>query len=133
VTSLQGFRILIAEDEGLVALQLEDIVRGLGCEVVGPVSRLDELTAAIEAKNFDGALLDVNLRGEHVFEILPRLEQLDIPFIITSGYDAKSLFPLQYRDVPRLAKPFDEAGLRQICLQIFVNPNPGAPPLRASR
>jgi len=122
MTSLAGKRILVAEDEGLVALLIEEVLNDLKCQVVGPVSRLAELEARVEAGQFDGALLDVNLRGEHIFGVLPKLQRLGVPLIITSGYDAKTLFPPEFRDLPRIAKPFDEAALRQLCLKLFAKP-----------
>ncbi|MDX2203779.1 MAG: response regulator [Hyphomicrobiaceae bacterium] len=123
MSQLTGYRVLIAEDEALVALQLEEVVRDMGCEVVGPVSRLADLIARIEARDFDGALLDINLRGELVFDSLPRFRALGTPFIVTSGYDAKTLFPPDFRDAPRITKPFDEAALRRMCLEVFAKPS----------
>lgn len=112
-------RILIAEDEGLIAMQLEEVLTDLGFEVVGPVSTVKDVAHAIDDASFDGALLDVNLRGEPVLTMLPRIQALGKPFIITSGYDAGSLFPLEFRDMPRVAKPFDEHELRRLCVQTF--------------
>ena len=111
---------MVAEDEGLVALLVEEVLLSLGCRIVGPASRLEDLKQLVEAREYDGALLDINLRGQHVFEVLPRLQEFGVPFIVTSGYDAKSLFPPRFHDVPRIAKPFDEASLRRICLEIFA-------------
>ena len=115
-------RILVAEDEGLIALDLEATLLGFGCDVVGPLSELDEIVAAIRGEPLDGALLDVNLRGRQIFDILPRLQALGVPLIITSGYDDLTLFPAPYRAMPRIAKPFAEAELRRICEKVFANP-----------
>ena len=67
----------------------------------------------------DGALLDVNLRGQQVFGILPRLQALELPFNITSGYDDVTLFPALFRALPRVAKPVSEAELRRVCEDVF--------------
>ena len=120
MTELAGRRVLIAEDESLIALQLETILAELSCDVVGPASRVAEVHRAIDQERLDGALLDVNLRGESVLTALPRLKELGVPFIITSGYDTKSLFPEELRDVPRVAKPFDEDELRRLCVKMFA-------------
>lgn len=112
-------RILVAEDEALIAMQLEDLLIELGYELVGPVSTVKGVAACIDQHSFDGALLDVNLRGEPVLCVLPRLLSLGIPFIITSGYDAGSLFPPHLRAMPRVAKPFDEDMLRKLCTATF--------------
>src|SRR5262245_36651227 len=85
--ALQGRRILIAEDESLIALQMEGVLGDLGCEVVGPVSRVEDVHGHIETSSLDGALLDVNLRGQQIFGVLPKIIEHRIPLIITSGYD----------------------------------------------
>jgi DNA-binding NtrC family response regulator len=113
--TLSNRRILIAEDEGLIALDLESILLGFGCEVIGPLSELDEIVAAIRSETLDGALLDVNLRGRQVFEILPEFLSRGIPVVLTSGYDDSTLFPHAYRALPRISKPFDHRMLRRVC------------------
>jgi DNA-binding NtrC family response regulator len=119
---LAGQRILLAEDEGLIALELERILEEFGCEVVGPLASVDEVLENAQRGRFDGALLDVNLRGRQIFEILPALQKLGLPLIITSGYDDVTLFPALFRAMPRIAKPFDERELRRICEKVFANP-----------
>ena len=112
---LANRRILVAEDEGLIALDLEAMLQGFGCEVIGPLSELPAILSAVRNQPLDGALLDVNLRGRQVFEILPEFISRKIPVVLTSGYDDASLFPQAFRGLPRIAKPFDLATLRQIC------------------
>jgi DNA-binding NtrC family response regulator len=119
---LAGKRILVAEDEGLIALELEQILEDFGCEVVGPLASVDEVLENAERGGFDGALLDVNLRGRQIFEILPALQKLGLRLIITSGYDDVTLFPAPFRAMPRVAKPFDERELRRICEKVFAKP-----------
>jgi len=117
---LAGLRILVAEDEGLIALELERILGDFGCEVVGPLAGVDEVLQNAAAGRFDGALLDVNLRGRQIFEILPQLQKLGLKLIISSGYSDASLFPAAYRALPRIAKPFDERQLRRVCEDVFA-------------
>ena len=112
---LANRRILVAEDEGLIALDLESILQGFGCEVIGPMSELDDILTAIRSQPMDGALLDVNLRGRQVFEILPEFISRNIPVVLTSGYDDATFFPGIFRELPRIAKPFDPATLRRVC------------------
>ena len=109
-------RILLAEDEGLIALDVEAMLQGFGCEVVGPLSHLEDILLAIQAEPLDGALLDVNLRGRQVFDILPEFINRNIPVVLTSGYDDASLFPLVFRELPRISKPFDQGTLHRACL-----------------
>ena len=94
---------------------------GLGCEVIGPLSELDEILEAIRTQPIDGALLDVNLRGRQVFEILPEFISRKIPVVLTSGYDDATLFPHVFRALPRLSKPFDHAMLCRVCATAMGN------------
>lgn len=119
---LAGRRILLAEDEGLIAIELERMLENFGCDLVGPLSSVDQVLEAAQRGSFDGAILDVNLRGRQIFEIMPRLQELGMPIIIASGYDDVTLFPPPFRAIPRLAKPFDEGELRRICERVFGNP-----------
>jgi DNA-binding response OmpR family regulator len=118
-TQLEGLRILIAEDEALIALELEALLQEFGCEAIGPVSRVAEVLREAERGNLDGALLDVNLRGEQIFAILPQLIALGLKIVITSGDDDATHFPPDFRSLPLLAKPFDERALRAICEATF--------------
>ncbi len=112
---LANRRILLAEDEGLIALDVEAMLQEFGCQVVGPLSDLEDILLAIQAQHLDGALLDVNLRGRQVFDILPEFISRNIPVVLTSGYDDASLFPHAFRELPRISKPFDQTTLHRVC------------------
>ena len=114
--SLAKRRILLAEDEGLIALDVEAMLQGFGCEVVGPLSKLEDILLAVQVQPLDGALLDVNLRGRQVFDILPEFISRNIPVVLTSGYDDASLFPPAFRELPRISKPFDQSTLHRVCV-----------------
>jgi DNA-binding LytR/AlgR family response regulator len=119
---LAGRRILVAEDEGIIALELERMLVDLGCDVVGPVASVEGVLENAERGGFDGAVLVINLRGRKIFEIMPKLQKLlGLRLIITSGYDM-TLFPPPFRALPRIPKPFDERELRRICERVFANP-----------
>jgi response regulator RpfG family c-di-GMP phosphodiesterase len=118
--SVADLRILVAEDESLIALDLEMMLSTIGCEVVGPVGSVDEIVRAAEEREIDGALLDVNLRGRQVFEVISQLTSRGIPVVLTSGYDDSSLFPPAFRHLPRISKPFNETALRRVCATIFL-------------
>src|ERR1700749_324114 len=105
---LAGCRIILAEDEALIALELERMLVDFGCDVVGPVASVEGVLENVERGGFDGAGLDVNLRGRRTFQILPKLQKLGLRLIITSGSDDVTLFPPPFRTVPRIPKPFDE-------------------------
>lgn len=114
--SLSHLRILVVEDEGLIALNLELMLQRFGCEVVGLISEVGNIIDAVKKHRPDGVLLDVNLRGCKVFDVLPELISLGVPCALASGYDDPALFPAAFSNLPRITKPFDESALRRVCL-----------------
>lgn len=118
-TPLQGLRILVAEDESLIALDLVQALEAAGCEVIGPVNRVLDVPRLAKTEHPDGALLDVNLRGRQIFEVLPELNALGVRVVLTSGYDDATLFPREYRDLPRVTKPVDQRLLERVCAANF--------------
>ena len=117
---IRGRRILIAEDEAMIALDLESVLQDLGCEVIGPVANVEDIVPQCEAHHLDGALLDINLRGKQVFAVLPQLIEQGLPVIITSGYDDVTLIPQDFRGLPRISKPFNQTALRELCVTVFA-------------
>jgi DNA-binding NtrC family response regulator len=117
---IRGRRILIAEDEAMIALDLESVLQDLGCEIIGPVANVEDIVQHCEAHHPDGALLDINLRGKQVFAVLPQLIQQGLPVIITSGYDDVTLIPQDFRALPRISKPFNQTALRELCVTVFA-------------
>jgi CheY-like chemotaxis protein len=104
----------------MIALDLESVLQDLGCEIIGPVADVADLLQQFEAHHPDGALLDINLRGKQVFAVLPRLIQQGVPVIITSGYDDVTLIPQDFRELPRISKPFNQTALRELCVTVFA-------------
>lgn len=103
---LKGAKVLVLEDETLVSMMVEDMLMDLGCEIIGPFSRLDQaLNAVKEGVEFDMALLDVNLGGERSFPLAEVLAEKQIPFVFTTGYDESGM-PDAWRGRPSLRKPF---------------------------
>lgn len=100
-----GRRILVIEDEAMVAMGLEMILAEAGCNIVGPVGALCEAERVAREGNFDFALLDVNLRGEYTYEIADILGSRGIPFAFLTGYGPDSL-PERFRSRQVLTKPF---------------------------
>jgi len=118
---LKGQRILVAEDEAIIALGLEDALASFGCEVLGPVARPGDVKTMIDREQrIDGALLDINLRGEQIFSVLPYVLERGIPVIITSGYGDLTLYPEEFRNLPRVTKPFDFVRLERLCVAVFA-------------
>ncbi len=105
MADLHGTRILVAEDEYLLADDLRGALVDAGAEVLGPVPSVEQAAGLLGAESvIDFALLDVNLRGEMVFEIADALKERGIPFAFVTGYD-RSAIPERYADVRIFDKP----------------------------
>ncbi|HEY3799527.1 MAG TPA: response regulator [Caulobacteraceae bacterium] len=104
---LTGLRILVVEDEALVAMMIEDQLTDLGCVVLGPAGNVAQGLAVLDAAAppLDGAVLDVNLAGEKVYPIADELTRRHIPYIFATGYDLAGIAPA-FAATPTLAKPF---------------------------
>ena len=104
---LQGVRVLLVEDEALVAMLMEDMLEDQGGAVVATASRLDEALAHAQdlMLEFDVAVLDLNLAGENTFPVAAILEKRGVPFVFATGYGAGGL-PPEWRARPTLQKPF---------------------------
>ena len=102
---LTGRRILVVEDDILIAMLIEEILQDLGCVVVGPVATLDEALRLAGDAALDAAVLDVTIRGGQIYPAAEHLLARGIPFILASGYGDWAL-PEAFRDMPRLTKPF---------------------------
>jgi CheY-like chemotaxis protein len=113
-SALEGCRVLIAEDNLFAAMELESALIDLGCEPVGPVAQVDQALRLAQQERLDGALLDVDLRGELVFAVAEELERRRIPVIFASGYDTDDIFPPRFVRHPRLRKPFGESEIRRV-------------------
>jgi len=102
-------RILIVEDEPLIAMMIEDMVSACGHTAVGIASTLGEALAAINAGGFDGAILDIRLGETVSIDAADLLRARALPFVFTTG--GPEAITSAYRDVPMLAKPFTIAQL----------------------
>ena len=102
---LAGRRILVVEDDMLIAVFIEEVLHELGCIVVGPVSRLDRALQLASDEVFDAAILDVTIRGGQVFPVAESLQARGIPFVFASGYGDWAL-PVSLQGQTRLTKPF---------------------------
>jgi PAS domain S-box-containing protein len=113
--SISGNRVLVVEDEALVAMVVTESLTMLGCSVVGPFSRCSEAIASIEADEVDAAILDVNLDGEMVYPLADLLTERGVPFIFVTGYGAESI-DRRFTHIPVIQKPVE----RHILQRIFV-------------
>ncbi|MDB5459117.1 MAG: hypothetical protein JWO72_858 [Caulobacteraceae bacterium] len=110
---LSGLRILVVEDEAIVAWDLVDSLESQGCEVVGPAYDLAEAEQLSRDQALNGAVLDVNLGGDKVFPVADTLAERDIPFCFVTGYGAAALRPNDLGR-PLLQKPVDAASIVRI-------------------
>lgn len=103
--SLRGKRILIVEDEPLVAMDMQSMLNAAGCVVVGPAGTLEEARRLLESESCDAALVDVNLKGKPIEDLLPVLRQEGVPFAFVTGYGPKVLSKT-FEETVTISKPF---------------------------
>jgi CheY-like chemotaxis protein len=116
---LEGLRVLVVEDEMMIAMMLEDLLDGFGCRIVGPAADITKALALIAAEAIDGAMLDVNLAGRAVDPVADELARLGIPFIFVTGYGRRELQE-NHNSRPTLAKPFRRLELQRIMTATFA-------------
>lgn len=107
---LEGLRVIIVEDDAMLAMALETALVELGCNVVGLASTLDDAIPLASEAVCDGAILDVNLAGERVYPVADILAARGIPFLFASGYGRAGLRDCD-RARPELQKPFQVTSL----------------------
>jgi CheY-like chemotaxis protein len=106
-------RILIVEDEALVAMMIEDMVLELGHTVAGVAARLKDGLQMVEQGEIDFAILDVSLNGERSLPIAKALEAKDVPYVFATGYGAGEVDGASGQAVT-LSKPFGIEDLRRV-------------------
>ncbi|MDO9639919.1 MAG: response regulator [Pseudotabrizicola sp.] len=128
MTDDDGCKILVMEDDYIVALDLCAHVKSLGITVIGPAGKVrDGLELARSAQTMHGALLDVNISGQTVFPVADVLIERNIPITFVTAYDMATL-PPQYRKFRQIDKPMDPAevsqALEEMCQDRFRNLTP---------
>jgi CheY-like chemotaxis protein len=107
-------RILVVEDEAIVAMAIEDDLLDEGARIMGPVGSVDEALRLIEAAAADGglsaAVLDLHLSGASVLPVADQLAQLGVPFLFATGYGAGYNIS-RHTTAPVLRKPFSPRDL----------------------
>jgi CheY-like chemotaxis protein len=102
---LEGLRILVVEDEYLIADDVRDVLADAGATVLGPVPNVAAAASLVATEaRLDAALLDINLGGSMVFDLADDLKDRAVPFVFATGYDSSAI-PDRFADVPRLEKP----------------------------
>lgn len=117
---LNGLRLLIVENEYMLADDLVQAVRAAGATVVGPAATEARAMALIDVEDgLDGAVLDVNLHGEISMVLADRLRDLSVPFVFATGYGQGS-FSGEHANVPRWEKPYDARELAAALPSLFA-------------
>jgi DNA-binding response OmpR family regulator len=107
---LAGHLVLVVEDDYFIAEEICAALRQRGASVIGPAPDVEHGRMLIARQQLDCAVLDVNLHGEHVFQLAGELRARGVPSIFATGYDA-SFLPLAFRDAIYLQKPIDLGAL----------------------
>ena len=105
-----GTRVLIVEDEAIIAMTAEDMIEDLGCVVANTASNLTEALAHVKAGGFDVALLDINLNGSESTDVARLLIERASPFVFTTGYGSGGP-AADFPDIPVVPKPYRAADL----------------------
>jgi PAS domain S-box-containing protein len=116
-------RIMLVEDEVLLGMLMRDMITEMGYFVAGPYCTVSEAMAASEGQEFDAAVLDVNLGGEHVYPLADRLTAKGVPCIFVTGYDEEGIDD-RFSQLPILQKPVNRKGLEPV-LRACVKPTFG--------
>jgi CheY-like chemotaxis protein len=111
--SVEGLRLLVVEDEAMVAMLVEDMLTDLGCIVVAVAGSVAAAIALADREDtvLDGAVLDVNLGGEKVFPVADALATRGVPFMFATGYGRAGI-EARFMDAPVVSKPFGFDTLR---------------------
>jgi PAS domain S-box-containing protein len=112
-TAIRNRRVLLVEDEALVGMMMTDFLREIGFHVVGPFGRVSEAIDALGREQLEAAILDINLRGELIYDLADELTGRGVPIVFVTGYGADAV-DRRFADFPVLQKPVDSAALRRV-------------------
>lgn len=101
----KDMRILVVEDETIIAMDLQGMLEDAGYQVIGPVGTVDDALGILDHEHPDLALLDVNLGGENVFRVASTLAGQNAQIIFLTGHSAQHL-PEEHRHRPLITKPY---------------------------
>ena len=108
---LSGLRVLVVEDELIIAMELENLLRRLGCIELEAVPTIQQALRVLESELPDFAVLDVNLNGQRVTPMAEALREHGVPFVLVTGYGSERLPEKALQDVPCLRKPVNGSQL----------------------
>ncbi|TIW75215.1 MAG: response regulator [Mesorhizobium sp.] len=114
---LQGRRVLVVEDEYLIARELEEAIREAGGSVIGPVANPEDASREIASEDVECATVDIKLGAAPTFAVAAELRARGIPFIFITGYDW-TIVPQEFSGVPRLVKPVMPADIIRLLIEL---------------
>jgi DNA-binding response OmpR family regulator len=118
--TLQGRRVLVVEDELLVAMELDSVLRVQGCTVLGPTATVERAVVLIVEGQPDVALVDLNLGGQSALPIAAVLNARGVPFLVVSGYSENQSRAPELSRAPRLAKPVNHRQLLHALRRVLM-------------
>jgi CheY-like chemotaxis protein len=114
INSTQRLRVLVVEDNFLIAEMISDLLQECGCAVIGPAPSLEAALELLDKMGPEAALLDINLAGTLSYPLAGALESRSIPFVFLSGYDDGTILPPEFRAVRKLPKPFERKDVEDV-------------------
>jgi CheY-like chemotaxis protein len=121
---LAGLRVLLLEDEFLIALDAQDVLSDLGAATVEVVSTLEAARERVQRDEVDIALLDINVNGEMSYDVAERCAERGVRVIFASGYELREPRMLAGAAVPCLSKPYTRESLKTALMQVLSAPGP---------
>jgi len=115
MSTVTVLRVLLVEDESIVAMMVADLLEELGHVVAGAASTLEDAVVKAASLEFDVALLDLNLNGRQSKPVVAILQRRELPFVFTTGYG--SAMTAELAEVPVLRKPFLIGDLQDVLQQ----------------
>jgi CheY-like chemotaxis protein len=119
---LSNRKVLVVEDEMMIAMLIEDMLDEFGCKLVGPATSVPRALDLIDKENVEIAVLDLNLDGQDTYAIADVLQQKNVPFIFATGYGSRGLRQ-GYQNRPVLQKPFQARDLENALAEALAGSN----------
>jgi CheY-like chemotaxis protein len=111
---LYGLRVLVVEDETMVAMMLEDMLAEFGCVIAGVAGTVAQAMERVQSSDeIDAAILDVNVGGEKIYPVADALVEREVPFVFSTGYGPGDLAQ-RYPNSQTLAKPYEAEALADV-------------------
>lgn len=117
---LKGLRVLVVEDELVIAMELEGLLKQLGCIVLDPAPSIRRALRLLSRERPDAAVLDVNLQGKRVTPVAEALQEQDVPFVLVTGYAIERLHDDALRSAEYVRKPVDEPRLVEALSKVLA-------------